>query len=112
MSTEQNKQTSRRYPDHNPEEMDDFITQDFVGHGPKGFCWTLERHKKNWKEHREKIRDTIHEQIAEGDLVATRFTRQGEHNGKHFKLGFMSFKRFKDGKSAEIWEVWAPGEAE
>lgn len=112
MSTKQNKEVSRRYHDLKPEEMDDIITQDFIGRGPKGFTWTLQMHKQNWEKHRGQAHDTIHEQVAEEDRVTTRFTREGTQDGKRYKADMMSFKRFQGGKIAEIWELWIGEEVE
>lgn len=112
MSTEQNEQVFRRYHDLKPEEMDAIITKDFIGRGPKGSAWMLEMHKKDREKHRGSARDTIHEQVAEGDLVATRFTREGMREGKRVKASTMSVKGFEGGKIAEIWELWVEGPAE
>ena len=112
MSVDENKEVSRRYHDLKPEEMDEIITQDFIGRGPKGFTWTLQAHKEYWEKNPGQAHDTIHEQVAEGNLVATRFTREGTQDGNPSKGDFMSFKRLQDGKIAEIWELWVVQEAQ
>jgi steroid delta-isomerase-like uncharacterized protein len=59
---------------------------------------------------------TVHDQIAEGDRVFTRWSATGTHKGDLFgiaptgKSGYtvwgMEFDRFADGKMAESWVVW------
>jgi predicted ester cyclase len=48
--------------------------------------------------------DSIFYHIAEGDWVATRFVRTAEYQGDTVKFEAMHFKRFENGKIAEIWE--------
>jgi len=50
--------------------------------------------------------------IAEGDWVATRFYRTVDYNGKRIVVEVMHFKRFEDGKIAEIWEYADTGQIE
>ena len=84
--------------------MEEILTPDFVGRGNRaGFRWNRDQHRTYWTTNRGVV-DTIHAQIAEGDWVATRFTRSGVHQGQQFAIEYMQLKRFKDGKIAEIWE--------
>ena len=107
MSVEENKKVARRYHDLNPDEVEDILTPDFIGRHTFGHTWNRESHKQYWsREDRRDFEDTIHEQIAEGEWVATRFTRSGTHEGKHRELDIMHFKRFEAGKIAEIWEYF------
>lgn len=107
MSVEENKRMARKYHDLDPDDMDEMFTPDFIGHHPNGGTWNLEVHKRAWSnEEWRNIKDTIHVQIAEGEWVATRFTRSGPYQGKHFELDMMAFKRFEDGKIAEVWEQY------
>ena len=59
--------------------------------------------------------DTIDLQLAEGDLVATRFTSQGTHTGpfqgmaptgKQLSWTGMVIDRVKDGRIVESWGNW------
>ena len=112
MSAEQNREVCTRYHDLKVEEMDGILTQGFVGHGPKGATWTLDMHKEYWQTNRDQMHDVIIEQVAEGNIVATRFIREGTSGGKHIKVAGMSFNRFEGGKIAEIWEIWEELKAE
>jgi len=107
VSAKENKKVARIYHNLNVEDMDQLFTSDFIGHFPNGSTWDIDVHKQAWsREDHRGIKDTIHTQIAEGDWVATRFTRSGPYQGKHFALDMMAFKRFKDGKIVEIWEQY------
>ena len=106
MSVEENKRVARKYHDLNPDEVEEILTPDFIGH-QIGFTWDRERHKQFWsQEERRAFRDVIHEQIAEGKWVATRFTRSHPWQGRNIELDMMQFKRFEDGKIAELWEYF------
>lgn len=50
--------------------------------------------------------------VAEGDMVALRFVRTGEMEGKPVKLDMMQFMRISDGVIAELWEVHNPEQLE
>jgi ketosteroid isomerase-like protein len=107
MSVEENKRIARLYHDLDTDDIDDILTPDFVGYHPDGSTWDRDTHKKFWlPEEMRSIKDIIHVQIAEGEWVATRFTRAGPYQGKHFELDMMAFKRFQDGKIVEIWEQY------
>ena len=58
------------------------------------------------------IHVTVHDQIAEGDTVATRLTWRGVHSGNfqghpatnnEFEVSAISIERISDGKIAERW---------
>jgi predicted ester cyclase len=58
------------------------------------------------------MKHTIEAQIAEGDLVATRFKWRGTHlgewmgiapTGKELNFTFIEIARFSDGKIVEAW---------
>lgn len=58
------------------------------------------------------LHHTIHELVAEDDLVAVRWTMKGTHRGafsglpatgKPVAFSAISIYRFKDGKIAELW---------
>lgn len=47
-------------------------------------------------------------QVAEGDLVATRWRASGTRDGQPLRLSAMHFHRVADGKLAEHWEELDP----
>lgn len=60
------------------------------------------------------LHNTIHDQIAENDLVVTRYvmhaTHQGEFanippTGKSFTVSGIEIHRFADGKLVELWNI-------
>jgi len=102
---EGNKETAALYHELNPDNMDDILTDDFIGRNEKSrFTWNKENHKTYWTNNRNTATDRIYHQIAEGDWVASWFARTGEWEGEIVEYEMMHFKRFKDGKIAEIWE--------
>ncbi len=103
MSVEENKKVARRYHDLNPDDVETILTPDFIGRHPTGFTWNRHSHKEFLTN---QLQDSIHEQFAEGDWVATRFTRTGMYQDKPMKVDMMHFKRFVDSKIAEIWEYF------
>jgi steroid delta-isomerase-like uncharacterized protein len=61
------------------------------------------------------VKITINEQLAEGDLVATRWTAKGTHKGelmgiaptgKEATVTGLTLERIKDGKIVESWTNW------
>jgi len=77
------------YHDLNPEDVENILTPDFMGrHNRPGSTWNREQHKRHLARHRG-LKDVIHEQIAKGDWVATRFTRTGTYEGKPVELEMM-----------------------
>ena len=46
--------------------------------------------------------------LAEGDMVAVRFERSAEIEGKPVKVDVMQFLRISDGVIAEVWETYNP----
>ncbi|MFO1400141.1 MAG: ester cyclase [Steroidobacteraceae bacterium] len=62
---------------------------------------------------------TVDAIIASGDLVATRYTGRGTHNGhfgalppsgRHFELSGMTFYRLRDGRIIEEWTTYNESE--
>ena len=58
---------------------------------------------------------TVEQQVAEGDLVVTRWTARGTHEGelmgipatqKSVEVSGIAIDRFSDGKIAESWGNW------
>jgi hypothetical protein len=107
MSVEGNKHVARMYHDLKVEDMDQILTPSFIGHHPDGSTWSLSDHKQAWaQEDLRGIKDIIREQVAEGEWVATWFTRTGTYQGKQYKIDTMHFKRFEGGRIAELWELY------
>lgn len=102
---EGNKQVAALYHELNPDDMDAILTEDFIGRNEKSrMTWTKEQHYNYWINNRGAMKDKIFHQVAEGDWVATWFARTGEWEGEMVTFEMMHFKRFEDGKIAEIWE--------
>jgi hypothetical protein len=101
---QKNKEIAVKYHELNPNDIDIILTDNFIGRNEKSrFTWNREDHRKyltngTYKE------DSIFNQIAEGNWVATRFFRKGEWQGDTVKYEMMQFKRFENGKISEIWE--------
>jgi len=105
MSVEENKKVARMYHDLNPDDVEKILTPDFIGRHPTGFTWNRDAHKP-YCSSRRGTKDIIHQQIAEGEWVATRFTRPDMmYQDRQGDFEIMHFKRFEDGKIAEIWEL-------
>jgi len=107
MSVKENKELARKYHNLNPDDIESLLASDCVGYHPDGSTWNRDIHKQFWSsEETRGIKDIVHVQVAEGEWVATRFTRTGMYQGKHFALDMMAFKRFEDGKIVEVWEQY------
>jgi len=96
---------------------DEILTPDFVGRpggmgepfkGPAGAKEFIGRLREAFPD----ISFTVEEMIAEGDLVATRWTATGtndgefmgfEPTGRKATIGGMTIQRFKDGRIVEGW---------
>lgn len=111
--TEKNKHVSEMYHELNPDNMDDILSNDFIGQNEHSrFTWNKEGHKNYWSTNRGLATDKIYHQIAESNWVATWFVRTFEQNGETISVEMMQFKRFEDGKIAEIWEYGDPSQWE
>ena len=103
-NVEKNKQTSAKYHKLDPEDINDILTDDFIGRNEKSrHTWNKENHI-NYHTNNPDIIDTIYNQIADGNWVTTRFQRKMNYEGKDVEFEAMHFKRFENGKIAEIWE--------
>ena len=103
MSEDANKKTSLVYHEWKAENIEKILTPDFIGrHQRKGHTWDRENHK-GYLAKNPGMTDTVHDQIAEGDIVATRFTRNMP-DGR--EADAMHFKKFVDGKISEVWELF------
>ena len=102
---EKNIQTSAKYHKLDPEDINDILTDDFIGRNEKSrHTWDKESHKNYWSNNPMAATDTIYHQIADGNWIATRFLRKMNRQGKEVEGEVMHFKRFENGKIAEIWE--------
>ena len=99
--------------------IDELVATDYVGHDPsqpelhgpdgvKGFVTTYLSAFPDG-------RITIDDQLAEGDLVATRWTGRGTHqgelmgipaSGKQVTVSGITISRLEDGKIVEEWSNW------
>jgi steroid delta-isomerase-like uncharacterized protein len=80
-------------------------------HGPEG----LRRLMAAWRAAFPDLQIEIHDQIGQGDLVVTRYTASGTHQGvlgpraptgRRVAAAGVSIARFADGKIVEVWETW------
>jgi hypothetical protein len=102
---DQNLKTSETYHKLNPDDIDNLLTDDFIGRNEKSrFTWNKGNHLNFWTSNRGTARDSIYGQLAQGDWVATIFMRKMRWQGKDVESEGMHFKRFEDGKIAEIYE--------
>jgi steroid delta-isomerase-like uncharacterized protein len=122
MSTEQNKATSRRwyleiFNEGQLDLADEINTADYTNHDlyapPGGFGRGPQATKNVVTLYRSAfpdVRFTIEDQIAEGDVVVTRWTARGTNTGslngmpptgKKATIGGISFERYENGKLAE-----------
>lgn len=122
--SEENKAASRRifeaFASGDLDALDDLVAVDLVDHDPyapfpgEG----LEGVKKQAAMYRDAFPDlrfTIEDQIAEGDLVVTRWTGTGTHEGalmgfeptgKESGVTGIGIDRFANGKVVETWSNW------
>ena len=79
--------------------------------GPQGTRELIEGYRTAFPD----IKITVEEQIAEGDLVATRWTAKGTHKGelmgiaptgKESTVTGVTIDKIKDGKIVESWNNW------
>jgi predicted ester cyclase len=124
MSSEQNKAIVRRFFEEpwkgNLGVVDELTTRDYVGHDP-ALAEPL-RGREGVKEfvstYREGFPDvkiTVEQQLAEGDLVATRWSARGTHEGemmdreptgKQVTVTGVTISRLEGGKIVEDFRNW------
>lgn len=103
---QRNKEIATKYHDLNTNDIDVILTDNFIGrHAKSLFTWNKEDHRK-YLSNGESKKDSIINQIAEGNWVATRFIRTGIRDGKPASVEVMHLKRFENGKIVEIWEYY------
>ncbi len=123
MSAQENKALARRVIDEmfnkgNLDLADEVFAHDYVDHdpampedihGPEGFKEFVGMYRSAFPD----LHVELEEQLAEGDLVATRWTATGTHEGdlmgiaptgNRVTLPGMEIVRFSGGKLAEGWE--------
>jgi hypothetical protein len=109
-NAEKNEEVSRLYHELKPENVENILADDFVGHFNASSTWSKENHFAFISS--TTVKDTISGQIAEGNWVATSFHRTGILDGKEVQGDMMQFKRYENGKIAEIFEYTDPGQWE
>ena len=123
MSTDTNKEIVRRVAvepwEGNLGVIDELIASDYVVHdpaqpearGPEGVKEFVRTYLTGFPDGRI----TVDDQLAEGDLVATRWTGRGTQNGelmgipptgKQVTVSGLTISRVKDGKIVEEWSNW------
>jgi steroid delta-isomerase-like uncharacterized protein len=124
MSSDQNKAIVRRAFEEpwkgNLDVIDELIASDYVGHdpaepeprrGPEGLREFVTAYRSAFPD----VRVTVEQQLAEGDLVATRWTARGTHEGelmgiqptgKQVTVSGMSISRLSNDKIVEGFQNW------
>ena len=104
---------------HNLGALDEFYAADYIYHNEDGSVTTGRDFAKQVATRLiESVPDrvaTVHEQIAEGDRVATRWSSKGTHtgipilgrepNGDVVEAWGLVISRIEDGRVAEDWEL-------
>jgi steroid delta-isomerase-like uncharacterized protein len=121
MSTEENKTRQRRvfeevFNKGNLAIIPEFIAPDYVyrsplgmeAKGPEGFKQMVTRVRTAFPD----LHITIEDMVAEGDMVAIRYTMRGTFKGeymgiaptgKKMELPNAGFARFRGGKQVDVW---------
>lgn len=123
MSADTNKEIVRRLGvepwEGNFGVIDELVAPNYVGHdpaqpgtqGPQGIKEFITAYLTGFPDGRI----TIDEQLAEGDLVATRWTGRGTHQGelmgipptgKQVTVSGITISHVKNGKVVEEWSNW------
>ncbi len=118
---EQNKEIVRRYAEEEDkgsllDNIDEIVASDVIYHYPNNNdvigLETIKQSSLQFHKAFPDLKHTIEFQIAEGDLVATRYTWSGTHKGKWMSIEptgkevtftFLDVCRVKDGKIVEAW---------
>jgi steroid delta-isomerase-like uncharacterized protein len=122
-TAEKNKQLMRRFVEEfqvggNAAVADEILADDFVDHSPfPGVSPDRDGLKRFFGALRAAfpdLRAEIHDQLAEGDRVATRKTFHGTHRGEFLGIAptgqpvafdVIAFVRIENGRIAEHWNV-------
>jgi steroid delta-isomerase-like uncharacterized protein len=122
--SDENKATARRFFEvfstGDVDQLDEIMTADAIDHDAYNPFASEGRDgaKKVIAMYREAFPDLVmevDEQIAEGDMVATRWHAEGTHQGEIMGFGGtgnratthgIAFDRFEDGRVVEGWVQW------
>jgi steroid delta-isomerase-like uncharacterized protein len=124
MSSEQNKALVRRAFEEpwkgNLDVLDELLASDYVGHdpaspeplrGPEGVKEFISTYRAAFSD----ARVTVEQQLAEGDLVATRWSGRGTHDGelmgiqptgKQVTVSGLTISKLLGGKIVEEYQNW------
>jgi steroid delta-isomerase-like uncharacterized protein len=124
MSSEQNKAIVRRILEEpwkgNLGVVDELVASDYVGHdpaspeplrGPEGVKEFIATYRTAFPN----ARITVEQQLAEGDMVATRWSARGTHDGelmgiqptgKQVTVSGLTISRLFGGKIVEEYQNW------
>jgi steroid delta-isomerase-like uncharacterized protein len=124
MSSEQNKKIVRRVFEEpwkgNLAVVDEFVASDYIGHdpanpellrGPEGVKEFISTYRAAFSD----ARIMVEQQLAEGDLVATRWSGRGTHEGelmgieptgKQVTVSGLTISRLEGGKIVEEFQNW------
>jgi steroid delta-isomerase-like uncharacterized protein len=124
MTSEQNKAIVRRAFEEpwkgNLDVIDELIATQYIGHdpanpeplrGPTGVKEFIATYRAAFPD----ARITVEQQLAEGDLVATRWTGRGTHEGelmgisptgKRVTVSGLTISRLEGGKIVEEFQNW------
>jgi steroid delta-isomerase-like uncharacterized protein len=98
------------------DRLDELLDQGFRSYAPSGASVDRDQYRAAVAATLAAFPDlavTIEEQVAEGDLVATRWTAEGTHRGSLFgiestrrkvRVSAMHLHRLRDGRFIEHWE--------
>ena len=122
--SEQNKAVARAVFDvfngADPAELDDVVAAQAIDHDPynpyreegrEGLKKSIEMYRSAFPD----LQFTIEDQIAEGDLVVTRWVGKGTHqgdlmgapaSGKTSEVGGVGIDRIENGQVVEAWGYW------
>lgn len=123
MSIEQNKAIARRFFEvwnaNTPEELDTFLSADYVTHSPLPGVSSDREGMKQWMSMVSTafpgIQFSVDIQIAEGNMVMTRWSAKGMHTASFMgipatnKMGHVTgnvLVRIVDGQTVESWGEW------
>jgi steroid delta-isomerase-like uncharacterized protein len=124
LSSEQNKTIVRRLFEEpwtgNLDAIDELVANDYVGYdpaspeplrGPEGVKEFISTYRAAFPD----ARITVEQQLAEGDLVATRWSGRGTHEGelmgisptgKRVTVSGLTISRLEDGEVVEEFQNW------
>jgi predicted ester cyclase len=124
MAAEDNKKIVRQLFEEpwkgNLDVIDKYVDANYIGYdpstpepvrGPQGAKDFVQMYLSAFSD----ARITVDEQIAEGDVVATRWTGRGTHDGelmgiaptkKQVTVSGISITRLQNGKAVEEWSNW------